>query len=243
MEKFTISTIYRTLIICCLGIFLTNCEGEDGAIGPSGNNGTDGIIGTDGNNGTNGENGVGFDQLLKHGSIKLTFTGKRPDNNIAFTDSNTFEFTKNEDRLNILNIDQEYNHYEVARFLSAPGNQFQRAAVFLEFTVKNPETEEHSFEDFIFSINKYDVIFEDLAYLPLSNRGYSKDDEYISNFSITNYSYNAETNALSFSFSFDVDADSNITGHDLSIQGEVDVITVKRIIEDVVLPPPSIGKN
>lgn len=222
MKNFT-TILYKIFIICLLGLFLTNCEGEDGENGINGANGTNGI------NGTNGENGVGFDELIKYGSIKLTLTGTRPDD-VAFTNTAEFKFTPIRARYNSFYKNETSIEFETTRFLSVPDGLFQRSNTNFTLFVKNPGTENEVIDFFNLHISRYSVVSEDLTHFEINNeKGYSNKGEGISNFSITNYSFNNETNNLIFSFSFNVGAAYNNTRKDLSVSGEVNMIVLKSI--------------
>lgn len=223
MKNFTITTIYKTLIICCLGLFLANCEGEDGAIGSAGEKGADGTNGSNGANGANGENGLGFDELVKYGDVTLTLTGTRPDD-VAFTDTSTFKFIPIRKNYNLFFKGEDYNSFDFNRFLSTPGNRFQRSNIGIELDVRNPGSEEQVFEYFRLDINRFDIISDDLTFFRIDESRFTNEGRGVSNFSITNYSYNEETNTLVFSFSFDVNSDNNLTRNDLSVAGEIDVV-------------------
>ncbi len=223
--------MYKLILICCLGLFLANCEGEDGAVGPAGENGIDGVDGangTNGANGTDGENGAGFDELTKFGSITLTLNGTRPDNE-PFINTAIFKFTPIEISNNTFFVKDELTIFDVSRFLSVPDDAFQRTLAFIDFGVNNSGTPEQKIDSFILNIENYSVISDDLKYFEIDEKFNIFKDKAISNISITNYSFNEETNHLIFSFSFDVAAAENDTGNDLSVSGEVDVILLKKI--------------
>ncbi len=223
MKKNTISRIYKALLICCLGILLANCEGEDGANGISGKNGINGENGTNGTNGNNGQNGVGFEELLQYGEVQLTLSGKRSDN-VDFIDTNTFKFTPTELAYNSFSEANDLINFNLSRFLSIPGNPENKANINLALSIENSESEDRIINYLEIRITNYDIIFDDLTYFKMNNgRGFSSNSISTSNFSLTNYSFNKETNNLVFSFSLDIDSDSNITGNELSVQGEVNV--------------------
>ncbi|MEW7277643.1 hypothetical protein ABW636_03520 [Aquimarina sp. 2201CG1-2-11] len=221
----------KIALLCFLSITLFNCEGEDGANGINGINGIDGISGE---NGANGENGVGFDELTQFGSIKVTFTGTRPDD-VPFNDTAEFKFTpiegdQLEDHSGIV-IDEDEISYRVFRFLSTPDDSYQESTLGVKLDIINPGQEDESKELF-FAVDDYAIISNDFKYVVLDEGEYNHDDDEISNFSITNYSFNEETNNLVFSFFFVVDGDSNDTGNELTISGDVNVT----VLENVSLP-------
>ncbi|MEW7288911.1 hypothetical protein [Aquimarina sp. 2304DJ70-9] len=229
MRNFNVSSIYKVVLIFSLGIFLVNCEGEDGAIGPAGENGITGTDGTNGSDGSDGENGVGFDELTKFGGITLTFEGTRPDD-VAFTDIAEFKFTSTNAGSNTFYTEDNYIEFDANRFISIPSqDNDDTPSVNLYLEVSNPGEESEEI-DFNIYLNDYNIISEDLTYFTIDG-SYSNGDGKgeVLNFSMSNYNFNEETNTLAFSFSFDVAAANNNTGNDLSISGEVNVIVLKSI--------------
>ena len=222
---------WKIALLCLLSITLFNCEGEDGA---NGINGIDGIDGINGENGVNGENGTGFDELTQFGSIAVTFSGTRPDD-VAFTDTAEFRFTPFEgDELEHhsgIVKDEDEISYRVFRFLSAPDDSYQETTLGVKLDIINPGQEDEN-KEFFFAIDDYAIISDDFKYVVLDEGEYFNDDDEISDFSITNYSFNEETHNLVFSFSFVVDGDSNDTGNELTISGDVDVT----VLENISLP-------
>ncbi len=220
----------------CLVLFLVNCEGDNGAIGPAGENGingVDGIDGTNGTDGTNGENGIGFDELTKYGSITLTLNGKRPDG-IPFTDTATFKFAPAQAPYNIFyvpSLGPASIFFDTYRFLGPPGDTYH-AGIRIKLKVNDPGAASQVFEEFALFIANYPVISDDLKYFEITNGFESDNVAVFSNLNITNYSFNEETNHLIFSFSFDVAAAGNSTGNDLTVSGEVDII----LFEDLFPP-------
>lgn len=224
MKNFNLKTIGKIILVCCLGIVLTNCEGEDGAIGPDGENGIDGV---DGTNGIDGDNGVGFEELTKYGSITFTLEGTRPDD-IAFTDTSELKFTQSgTSENNSFYTEENYTEFEFNRLLGIPSGERRQPSLYTYLIINNPG-EENQELDLDLAINNYPIISDDLSYFEI-NENYSKNSQGVSNFSITNYNFNEETNNLVFSFSFDVAAENNDTGHDLKVSGEVNVILFKNI--------------
>lgn len=212
--------IYRTFLICSFGILLSNCE--DGDIGPAGE---DGIHGVDANDGTDGTNGIGFEDLVKYGSITLTLEGTRPDD-ITFSKALEFKYTPNVYDSRVYIEDTDFEYYTKRHLDSSPDSY-----VSIDYTIQNngEETEE---VNFTLNINNFSIISDDLTYFEISNgKGYRNNGLGISNFSITNYSYNEETNNLVYSFSFDVAGDNNNTGNALKVSGEVNTILLKYIGE------------
>ncbi len=221
--------LLRTVVIGVLGLLSVNCE--DGDIGPAGQDGivgVDGTDGADGANGINGQNGVAFDELAKFGGITLTLEGTRPDN-VPFTKTDVFKFTGVEDIDfdNDVEIEENSIEFSITRTLSAPDNDFlgSEMNVFVVFTNPGEANETIEFE---FFVEDYTMIFDDLTYFGFSG-DFTNDQTGVTNFNITNFNFNNQTNAVTFSFSFTVDAANNDTGNDLTISGEVDVIVVEDI--------------
>ncbi len=234
MKHIHVTTIYKILLIGFLGVCLTNCEGEDGAVGPDGLDGANGIDGVDGTDGANGQDGVGFEELTQFGSINLTLNGTRKDNNEAFTDTKTLAFTAI-DANSLINFNSFTTNetgditFNLLRFLNTPDDDSQEFTAGITLNVINPGTDTQEFE-FELELHEYNMIFEDLVVLQLNeifdNQGIEPP---VSNFSITNFNFNDDTNNLNFSFSFDVDGVNNDSENDLSISGEVDVIVLENI--------------
>ncbi len=230
------TTYFKAMLICCLAVFLANCEGEDGATGPAGENGIDGVDGIDGENGpdgnagengTNGENGVGFDELVQYGSISLTLDGKRPDG-VPFKDTAIFKYTPIDPKFNVFYLKRGFIDFSATRFLSAPSSIYQESRAYIELGFTKPEVGEPAFDYFNLGLIEYTVISEDLTYFRIVNE-FVHDSGGVKEFSLTNYSFNEETNHLVFSFSFMVVGDDNSTRNDLSVSGEVDIIVLKAL--------------
>lgn len=238
MKNFTFTTLFKTLFLCCLGLFLANCEGEDGAVGPDGENGVNATDGTNGTDGSNGENAVGYDEMIKYGNIHLTITGEDPNGN-AFTDAKIFKFTAQDAEYNSYDQYENTAQFYPTRFLSIPGEKYQQSTASFNLIVDNLGDENESLRRFSFNINQYFVLTEDLntfgvhyRNFPPLNLPFDNDapNPYgIKNLSIINYSFNDETNNLKFSFSYSVDGDTNSTGKEITITGEVDVIVFKNL--------------
>ncbi len=219
----------RTIVIGVLGLLSTNCE--DGDIGPAGQDGivgVDGVDGANGQNGTNGQNGVGFDELAKFGSITLTLEGTRPDN-VPFTKTDVFKFTGVEDIDfdNDVEIEENSLEFSIVRTLSAPDGDFQGSEIDVFLVLTNLGEADEIIEFGLF-VDDYTMIFDDLTYFGFTG-DFANDQIGVTNFSMTNFNFDDETNAVTFSFSFNVDAANNDTGNDLTISGEVDVIVVEDI--------------
>ncbi|GAA4276908.1 hypothetical protein [Aquimarina mytili] len=218
----------KSIAICALGMLLTNCEGEDGI---NGINGLDGENGIDGIAGINGENGVGFDELTQFGSITITFEGIRPDD-VAFLDTAEFKYTAIEgdqlDENSSVEVSDSEISFDAVRFLSAPDDVYQETLVELDLDITNPGQDDEAI-DFSLEVDDYAIISDDFKYVVIDDGEFSNTDAGVTNFVITNYSFNEDTHNLVFSFSFDVAGDSNETGNDLSISGEVDIIVLEEV--------------
>ena len=215
----------KVILICTLGILLSNCE--DGEIGTAGENGINGT------NGINGENGAGFDELVKYGSIKLTLAGTKPDN-VTFTETSEFKYAPVFANHNTFLKKNSNIYFNFSRFLSSPDDVFQGSKLYFFLEVKNMEGQDQTLDFLGFDINEYAIISNNLTFheinqtfkisLPFDN---NRTD--IKNFNLTNYSFNDQTNNLIFSFSFIVSGDQNSTKNDLSVSGEVNVVILENI--------------
>ncbi len=231
MKRFNHINIYKILFICCFGVLFASCEGEDGDIGPAGQDAGNGIDGTDGINGTDGTDGFGFDELTQFGSITLTLEGTRPDD-VAFTDSNVFRFTPLSPEIltqsNSVSVEETFLQFDFGRFLSVPGGEdFQSVGTTFNMLVANPESNTPVFNEFSFTLFQYPLISEDLTVVNITTFVGSNND--IENLNITNFNFDDQTNALSFSFTLDIPDNRNSTGNVLSVSGEVDVIVLREL--------------
>ncbi len=223
MKKNYFRIVRNAFVIACLGFSLVGCEGEDGANGLNGIAGINGEDGTDGNDGTNG---VGFDELTQYGSITINVAGMRSDD-VPFTHEAELKFSHNDTGKNdFTNNDPNYD-FSVIRFLNSP-DAHDDNSVELDLTVNDAGLETQSFE-FNVEFDGYAIVSsEDLKYFTISN-DYDYDGTGVSNFSITDYSFDAVKNELKFSFTLDVAAANNTTGNDMTISGNVDVIVLENI--------------
>ncbi|WP_034228763.1 hypothetical protein [Aquimarina pacifica] len=220
----------KIFIIFCLGLILA-CQGEEGADGIDGIDGIDGANGEDGVDGVDAENLDSYDAFTQYGSILLTLEGTRADD-VAFTENAEFKFTATSpdnswsgDPINVVSVGETETEFDVIRFLSTPNGDVNQSSVSIDFVTINPGEETETYE-FALAISNYAVIGEDLKIFVI-NDTYEDTDGDISNFEITNYSFDDATNNFVFSFSFDVAADSNVTGNDLSISGEVNITVLE----------------
>ncbi|WP_298539468.1 hypothetical protein [uncultured Aquimarina sp.] len=224
MKYLDFTTIYKTVLVVCLGVFLTNCEGEDGLAG---------IDGVDGIDGADGIDGVGFDELRQFGGVTITLDGTRIDNASPFTDTTIFEFSAIDSQALengnsvVVDTDASSISFNVLRFINIPDDRHQESTVEINLTVINPGTENETF-DFNMEFVEHNIIFEDLGVLQL-DENFSNDDVEVLNFDITDFNFNSDTNTLRFSFSFEVEGINNDSQNDLSVSGEVDVIVLENI--------------
>lgn len=209
-------------------------DGTDGTDGQNGTNGTNGENGTDGQNGTNGENGTdgaGFDELVKYGSITLKLEGIRADTNAAFQDSTSFKFSLvNANHIPTSNgvyLDVDTYIFNVKRFLSAPEDSYQNSYAELFFEVTNPGEEFQDLGAFSLEISDYFVIGDDYKYFIFNGNmtSLSPEEDGI----VQDVAFDPTTNHLTFSYSFTILGAENVTGNDLHISGEVDIIALEAL--------------
>jgi len=228
-----------TLLVSFLCINFA-CEGEDGSNGTDGidgvdgTNGSDGLDGIDGINGINGEDGENsfvYDELTQYGSISLTLEGTRTDD-VSFTDTSEFKFAAllvsdawTSENTNLVSIGDSSTSFDVIRFLSTPSEDYNNSSVDLNFVVLYPGEESETFE-FNLSIDNYAIISEDSKYFVL-DEVFDNTDDSLTNFAITNYSFDDQTNNFIFSFSFEVSGENNDTGNTLYVSGEVNVVVLE----------------
>ncbi|WP_308993103.1 hypothetical protein QLS71_008760 [Mariniflexile litorale] len=219
MKKNYLKIISKTILIACLGLFLTSCE--DGADGINGENG---INGEPGINGENGENGLGFDDLVNYGSVTVNVAGTRFDD-VPFTQEREFRFLPSDYGGNDVYFDDSDIVFGVARFF----NSFDAGhsnSIYAQLEVQDAGLETQSFH-FQISFAGFSVVSEDLKYFEFYDY-YSSNNSDVSNFSITNYSFNDTTNRITYSFTMDIEED-NTTGNPLTISGTVDAIVLENL--------------
>lgn len=188
MRKFLIKAVFLSI----LGLLTFSCEGENGAIGPDGVDGVDGV------------NGVGFEDLVKFGSITINLEETGPDG-MTFTDTGEFKFLSTEasdiDTFNSFIPGTDRWDFNVLRFISAPDDVFQESTVRLNLDVLNPG---ESNEDMIFDlqISDYTIVTEDNKFFGID---YTYDENsVVSPVQISDFNFNEATNRLTLSFSFTV---------------------------------------
>ncbi|WP_308993104.1 hypothetical protein QLS71_008755 [Mariniflexile litorale] len=224
MKKNYLKIISKTILVSCLGVFLISCEGEDGINGENGINGEQGI---DGENGINGENGVGFNELAKYGSVTVNVAGTRSDD-VAFTQEHEFRFINNDNDENDVYFGNSDIYFEIGRFFNTPDADYNNS-ILTQLEVKDAGLETQSFS-FAIELWGFSVVSEDLKYFIFDDENsiYTSDDPGVTNFSITNYSFNDTTNRITYSFTMDIEED-NTTGNSLTVSGTVNAIVLENI--------------
>ncbi|WP_025741035.1 hypothetical protein [Aquimarina pacifica] len=214
-------TYLKTILICCLGIFLTQCELEDGEPGSAGTFGQNGVDGIDGIDGEDGDPATTIDESTQYGKFTLNLTGTRSDN-VSFNETAEFLYTGIDisSAPNQVYISETSMMFDIVKFLEIPSFPYQSTYLYIMFQVNNPGEETESY-DFLAYINDYPIIFDDLSYIILT-QDYDSEDSIVSNFEISNYSFDDETNQLILSYSFDTDVSGNDLLDNLSISGEID---------------------
>ncbi|WP_025741041.1 collagen-like protein [Aquimarina pacifica] len=217
------------IVILCLGIFLANCEGEDGEPGDAGEFGLNGVNGTDGENGTDGTNGLGFDELTQNGSFIITFTGTRSDN-LSFSKTEEFKYTSNTLNFssNNVTIDESDISFNMTRYLGTPNVEpAYGTSLNINLDVENVGEETESFY-INFGLYQYDLVFDDLKFINF-NDSFQSDGINVSNFEISDYSFDEETNAVTFTFSTDIDVSGDDRLTSLSMAVVVDAVAAESI--------------
>ncbi|WP_438710151.1 hypothetical protein ACSTS3_13415 [Aquimarina muelleri] len=217
--------VSKAVLIGFFGMFIVSCEGEDGVNGIDGQAGVDGVSGENGINGENGVNGVGFEELTKYGAVTLNISGTRSDN-VDFTHAGELKFTHNESGNNDVEFNDPNVNYSVVRFVNSPDSH-DNSSVRLNLTVNDAGLSTQNFGFFV-NFNGYSIISDDLKYFEIS-AGYADSNTSVSNFSITEYSFDEMTNNLKYTFTMTVAGANNITGNDMIISGTVDVIVLESL--------------
>lgn len=214
----------------------SNEDGEFNALDCRGVDGSNGENGSDGVDGENGVDGVGLEDMLKYGSISLELQGTRPDD-VAFTNEETFRYTAVDgDDIEKYNIvtptlmgeDIEYQ-FEIRRFLSTPAGNFQIANMEISLSITDTGQLPLEFNNATIEINRYAVIGTDNKYFVLNDPGFENNGAGVTDFVLSDISFDTVTNNLQFSYSFTVDAANNDSGHVLSVSGNADVFVLEQI--------------
>ncbi|WP_136466099.1 hypothetical protein [Flagellimonas onchidii] len=242
MKQFNLLYVFSLAI----ALALTSCSGKDGINGeigpqgPTGQRGPQGEQGGQGADGADGTNGVGFDELTKYGHLTMVLEGTRPDG-VEFRNSTAFKFTPVEgNELNVSNIlkvtenvDITNYEFQIRRFFSSPDDSYQYSRLdFSNFSIDNLGENNEEVVDVQLSIRQYAVIGDDNKYFIMDDTFYT-DSEGVSGFEITDITFDAETNHLTFSYSLNVDGNNNDSGNDLSISGTADVYVLEQIEQDL----------
>lgn len=207
-----ISKKIKAILLCFSFVVLSSCSVDDGK---------------------DGLNGVGFEELTKFGSIKMTFSGTRPDN-VAFTNTTEFKFSSVEgsdySTSNSVQSNGDNLTFTVLRYLSSPDDVFQESTVSFRLNVTDAGLQTQSLALNSFRIDNFAIIGDDLRYFTLSDIYDTSSTS--ANLQISNYSFNDTTNKLEFTFSFNVPASNNDSGNDMTVKGEVSVIVLEEIIQN-----------
>ncbi|PRX57763.1 collagen-like protein [Flagellimonas meridianipacifica] len=233
MRKFNLLYVFSLVF----ALALVSCSGEDGADGAdgingiNGTNGTNGTDGEDGADGADGANGVGYDELIRFGSITMVLEGTRPDFQV-FRDSTAFKFTSVEGSdisfINQLDITNNVHDFDLRRFLSSPDNAFNNSYIDWALTIQDLGEENETVTLANIQIVNYAVVGEDNKYFTLSDSFESGIDG-VSEFEFSDIAFNPETNNLTFDYRFIVDGESNDSGNTLNVSGTVDVIVLQEV--------------
>lgn len=175
--------------------------------------------------------------MAKFGHISLELQGTRPDG-IAFEDTASFKFTPvtAEEVLNTNSVGRkeieegvfEYT-FLIKRFLSTPDELLQASTIYWNLNIIDPGEASQTLNVAYIEINDYAVIGEDNKYFVMTG-GYTPLDVEVSDFEISDVTYDTTTNNLTFSYSLLASASVNDSGNDLNISGTVDVIVLEEII-------------
>ncbi|MEX0315511.1 MAG: hypothetical protein AB3N18_15140 [Allomuricauda sp.] len=245
MKQFNLLYVFSLL----MAFSLVSCSGEDGTDGADGDPGAPGTNGINGTNGTDGENGVGFDELTKYGHLTMVLEGTRIDG-VEFRDSTAFKFTPiSGDNIPVVNqlfIDDEepdVNYdFRIIRFLSSPDDLFQERYVRFNLNIDNIEDESKELQSASIVIRGHTIIGDDNKYFVVDMdpdfESFELDSPGVSDFEVTEITFDPETNHLTFSYSLNVDAENNVTEHDLHISGTADVFVLESLDDDGVVIGP-----
>lgn len=236
--------VLRILGAACLVLFisssLTSCSVEDGVDGVNGSdgiNGSDGADGADGSDGADGQNGadaIGLEEFANYGSIELKVQGTRPDN-VAFDYETELEFISPQLYYNSFQERNPDLEFDFLRLVDAPNaEEVNGTWIYLDVNDAGLPTEGFDLE---IEFSDFAIFSDDLKYISLSDSysgSLNSSSRVVSNsgantISITDYNFDDTTNNLKFSFTMDVDGASSETGHDLSIEGTVDVIVFENV--------------
>jgi len=176
-----------------------------------------------------GDQGVGFAELTKYGSVKLNFTGTRIDN-AAFSKDIEYKFTPIQSLYGsrVSKNGDNAVYFNVYRFFSAPGYGYQENSIQFSFTAEGGATPTISYP--YFYIRTF-IEGSDFKYFELNG---NLSDLFASPVKeITDYTYDATTGRLKFKFAVTIPANEggfyNPTGHEMTVKGEVDVIVYEEL--------------
>lgn len=224
------------MAILSLTVLLAACEGPVGPVGPAG---TPGAEGTAGANGANGTNGVGFDQLVANGNIMVTYSGNRPDG-VPFDKQLNYPFSDAGYTYSTVHIDRheayELYKFQMTRWYSAPDNDLYgypdiQNRVTLSVEIEEGDVELKDPPATFFKVNTNIIDGRKFFNLVGENEKLTEDV-------ISEYTYNAETGALSFVMDMILPAGSNSTGFDINVHAVANVIVYEGIQETPLPPTP-----
>lgn len=222
-------------LVLLMGSSVTSCSVEDGIDGINGIDGNDGIDGVngaegaDGADGTDGADAIGLEEFANYGSIELRVQGIRPDS-VAFDYETQLEFISPELYANNFTDNDTDHDFYFLRLLDAP-NVHEVNGVAIDLEVDDPGSTSESFS-FEIEFSDFAIFSDDLTYILLGDQysgslgvnGKVPNNNVPNTLSISDYSFDDTTNNLKFSFSMVVDSSNSETGHNLTIDGTVDVI-------------------
>ncbi len=237
----------RIMLLSCLGLLAANCtDGEDGLPGADAT--ADGADGADGVDGVDGVDGGGFDELAKYGGIVVSVAGTVGEDNVSFANEKAFMFTtvSGDDILqhNAYSTYQEeeevedgeeepaegeetyttFIDFDMQRYLTNPGDLSSR--IELDFGASTTSDGTFAYEYIRVGFDNMTITTDNNEYILFDDYF---DEDSIANLQIQEYSFDEETNTLTFSLSFNVSPSNNSTGHDLSVSIEANVILLKEV--------------
>lgn len=223
-------------LVLFIGSSVTSCSVEDGVDGTNGIDGNDGINGADGADGTDGANGtdaIGLEEFTNYGSIELRVQGTRPDS-VTFNYETNLKFISPELYNNSFQEKDPDLEFNFLRLLHSP-NVEEINGTWIYLDVNDAGLPSENF-DLKIEFSDFAIFSDDLKYISLGdsysgtfNRNSRVGNNGTHTLSISDYSFDDTSNNLRFSFSMDVNGASSETGHDLSIEGTVDVIVFENV--------------
>jgi hypothetical protein len=224
----------KVILVACLGALVYSCTPEDGKDGTNGVDGPAGANGTNGTNGTNGSNGVGFEEMLKYGTITVTTSGMTPSKK-AFEQTNVFKFANVNASGSRVIKSENYLRFDLSRSLDVETDRGGASGFGLRLNIENLGTAQES-KDFYTEFTGLQIKTANSTFFgfygnfdnkPLPGDTNSNYSNKIVGLKIDGYDYDGKTGKLKFSFSYTVAADKNSTGNILTVKGQVDVIVLE----------------